>query len=154
MTVSSKDVGAAGHPGIAVGAVIVDKSQVLLVKHHTSKKGFYSGMWICPGGRLELGETLEEAARREVLEETGLKIEVESGPIVFERIVKDSSGETTLHVVYIDFLATTKGDSTPNAGSDVGEARWFPIEDIPWKELHADTAILLKKALGATSHPE
>lgn len=41
-----------------------------------------------------------------------------------------------------------------NTSSDVGEAQWFPIEDIPWKEFHTDTEILLEKALGVTSPPE
>ncbi len=120
---------------------------MLLVKHHPSKKGFWANQWICPGGRLELGETLEEAAQREVLEETGVEIEIRGPPIAFDRILKESSGKIALHVVYIDFVATLKGDSTLQPGSDVGEAWWFPLDGIPWQDLHEDTKILLEKTL-------
>lgn len=79
-----------------------------------------------------------------------MKITISGKPIAFERILKDSSGRIVLHVVYIDFVATLKGDSTLQPGSDVGEAQWFPFDGIPWQKLHEDTVILLEKTLGLT----
>ena len=132
---------------VAVGAVIQDKDdRILLVKHRPRRRGFWQGKWICPGGKLEFGEKIEDGIRREVKEETNLEIKLITSLIPFDRIVK--SGERSgLHVIYIDYLArATGGELKP--GSDVGEARWVPrrnIRDI-WEELHEDTQKLLQIA--------
>src|SRR6267378_5615466 len=91
---------------VAVGAVVLDETnRVLLVKHVEAKRGgFWFGKWICPGGKLQHGESLEEGTKREVKEETGLEIELTGKPVVFDRIVK-RAGKTELHVVYIDHTA-------------------------------------------------
>jgi 8-oxo-dGTP diphosphatase len=132
---------------VAVGAVVLDeKGRVLLVKHRPEREGYWQGKWICPGGRLELGEKIEEGIVREVREETNLEVRLTRPLIPFERIV-ESEGQTDLHVIYIDYLAERgQGDLKP--GSDVGEARWIPCGDIPgiWGELHEDTKRLLKIA--------
>ncbi|MHA2273304.1 MAG: NUDIX hydrolase [Candidatus Hodarchaeales archaeon] len=148
MPISSADVGTEGYPVVAVGAVIVHQNKVLLVKHVPQKAGFWAGTWICPGGRLQFGETLRAAAKREVLEETGLEIEIKGEPIVFERIVKDAAEDTMLHVIYVDFISSPRDSITPHPSSDVGEARWFRFEAIPWDTLHEDTVILLERSLG------
>ena len=58
---------------VAVGAVIKDENdRVLLVKHRPERGGFWQGKWIFPGGKLELGERIEDGVRREVKEETNL----------------------------------------------------------------------------------
>ncbi|MFC2009769.1 NUDIX domain-containing protein, partial [Chloroflexota bacterium] len=60
---------------IGVGAVIEDKrGQILLVKHVPEKGGFWHDKWICPGGELEYGETIEQGIMREIREETNLQI--------------------------------------------------------------------------------
>lgn len=132
---------------IAVGAVIEDDNdRVLLVKHRPEREGFWQGKWICPGGKLELGESIEEGIKREVKEETHLEIKLTTLLIPFERIVK-SDDETELHVIYIDYLAEKmSGELKPD--SDVGEARWISREDIPgiWEELHEDTQRLFQLA--------
>ena len=132
---------------VAVGAVIVDeKERVLLVKHVPERNGFWQGKWICPGGILELGESIGEGIIREVKEETDLDIELDTLLPPFERIVK-SDGETTLHVIYIDSLARLVGrEFIP--GSDVGEGIWVSREELPeiWDELHRDTQKLLEIA--------
>jgi len=132
---------------IAVGAVIEDEvGRVLLVKHVPERDGYWQGKWICPGGKLELGETMEQGVAREIMEETNLQIRLSTLLPPFERIVK-SGGRTTLHVIYIDFLAQlTGGEFRP--GSDVGEGIWVSREDLPkkWDELHQDTQRLFKIA--------
>jgi 8-oxo-dGTP diphosphatase len=132
---------------VAVGAVITDeKKRVLLVKHRPERGGFWQGKWICPGGKLEVGETIEDGIRREVKEETGLDIKLTTPLIPFERIV-ESDGRAELHVIYIDYLAEKAGGEVRPA-SDVGEARWIPLNGIPgvWDELHEDTRKLFRIA--------
>jgi ADP-ribose pyrophosphatase YjhB (NUDIX family) len=132
---------------VAVGAVIEDEEgRVLLVKHVPEREGFWKGKWICPGGKLELGETIAEGIVREVEEETGLEIRLTEPLVPFDRIVKEGD-RTTLHVVYIDYLAKQVGGELRPA-SDVGEAMWVAKEALPqrWEELHDDTKILLQIA--------
>src|SRR5207245_10959473 len=75
---------------VAVGAVVLDETnRVLLVKHVEAKRGgFWFGKWICLGGKLQHGETLEEGTKREVREETGLEIELNGKLVVSDRIFK------------------------------------------------------------------
>ena len=132
---------------IAVGAVIQDNTgKILLVKHKRERGGYWQGKWICPGGKLELGEEIKQGIKREVKEETDLEIELVAPLIPFDRVVK-TNGETSLHVIYIDYIARLAGGKL-KAGSDVGEAWWVQKEDIPkiWQELHEDTQRLLEIA--------
>ncbi len=137
----------AGAITVAVGAVIEDdRGRVLLVKHRPERGGYWAGKWICPGGKLEAGETIEQGIRREVAEETGLEIELTQPLVPFDRVVK-SEGRVSLHVIYIDYLARYKaGELRP--GSDVGEAVWVEKTKLPrlWDELHEDTRKLLQIA--------
>ena len=130
---------------VAVGAVVLDETnRVLLVKHVEAKRGgFWFGKWICPGGKLQYGESLEDGTKREVMEETSLEIELTGKPIVLDRIVKKGD-MPELHVLYIDHTAhVIRGQL--KAGSDVAIARWFSKETLraQWNELHEDTQRLL-----------
>ena len=133
---------------VAVGAVVLDKDgRVLLVKHVEAKRGgFWFGKWICPGGRLETGETLVSGVQREIKEETSLEVETSGKAVVFDRIVKDGS-KTKLHVIYVDFVAKVVGGEL-RASSDVGIARWFSKEELRerWGELHEDTQKLFRES--------
>jgi 8-oxo-dGTP diphosphatase len=129
---------------VAVGAVIEDdKGRILLVRHVPEREGFWKGKWICPGGRLDTGESIRDGIEREVMEETNLKIHLTTPLVPFERIVK-ADNETVLHVIYIDFLAKLAGGEL-RVDSDVGEAMWVAREDIPkvWEDLHEDTQRLM-----------
>lgn len=133
---------------VAVGAVVLDKEgRVLLVKHVEEKRGgFWFGKWICPGGRLETGETLTAGVQREIREETSLEVETSGKAVVFDRIVKNGS-KTRLHVIYVDFVAKVVGGEL-KASSDVGVARWFSMEELRerWGELHEDTQKLIRES--------
>jgi len=132
---------------LGVGAVRRDAhDRILFVRHKRERGGFWQGKWICPGGRLEPGETLEDAAIREVREETHLQIKLGRILPPFETIVREGDA-VALHVVYVDFLAElVGGDLIPD--DDVGEAEWWDRSALQerWDELHADTQRLLSLA--------
>ncbi len=133
---------------IGVGAVIEDgEERVLLVMHRPERGGYWQGKWICPGGRLELGETIEQGIRREVEEETRLTIDLVRPLTPFDRVVRTEEGDVALHVIYIDYLAKMTGGSL-EARSDVGEARWVTRDELRgiWTELHDDTQRLMRIA--------
>jgi len=130
-----------------VGAVIEDDGgRILLVKHQKERGGYWQGKWICPGGELEFGEEIKEGIKREVKEETNLKVELVTQLVPFDRIVKVDE-KTSLHVIYIDYVARLIGGEL-KVGSDAGEALWVDKKNISkmWQELHEDTQRLLKIA--------
>jgi ADP-ribose pyrophosphatase YjhB (NUDIX family) len=132
---------------IAVGAVILDAAdQVLLVKHVPERKSFWQGKWICPGGRLQVGEGIEAGILREVWEETHLDIRLRRPLVPFERIIYGED-EVRLHVIYIDYLAEKVGGVLQPA-DDVGEAVWVPRLQLSalGETLHEDTRRLLEIA--------
>src|SRR6478672_9997 len=91
--------------------------RVVLVKR---KYEPLAGQWSLPGGGLEVGENLEAGAAREVLEETGLVVDV--GPVieVFDRILVDETGDVEYHFVLIDYLCRPR-EGALAAGSDVDD---------------------------------
>lgn len=129
---------------LAVGAIIRDAAgRLLLVRHKPERGGFWQGKWICPGGKLEPGETLAEGVLREVAEETHLEIKLERALPTFDTIFREA-GKAVLHVVYVDFLADlVSGDLKPD--DDIGEAEWWDQKTLAsrWDELHSDTKRLL-----------
>ena len=117
-------------PQIAVGAVVIRDEKVLLVKR---RKPPGKGLWSIPGGRVELGETLKEAAEREVKEEAGVIIRAKDPVYTFDLIDRDKQGYIRFHYVIVDLLADYVSGK-PNAGSDACEARWVTpreLEELP-----------------------
>jgi 8-oxo-dGTP diphosphatase len=107
-------------PQVAVGAVVIRDNELLMVKRGREPA---RGLWSIPGGRLERGEYLSDAVRREVKEETGLEVEVADLLGLFE-VVGDP------HYVILDYLASPIKESDPSAGDDVDEVRWVPLNEI------------------------
>ena len=93
-------------PIAAVGVLIQDKDKVLLIKRGTEPG---KGSWSIPGGMIELGETAREAGKREVEEETGLKVKLDHVIDVFDRIYLDNKGVVESHYVIMDFLGRPIG---------------------------------------------
>jgi 8-oxo-dGTP diphosphatase len=127
-------------PMVGVGAIIINDNRVVLIKR---AKPPLAGEWSIPGGMLEIGETVREAAIREAKEETGL--EVEPGELlgVFDRVLRDPEGRVQYHYVLIDFLCrATRGELC--AGGDAADAQWFTLEEIAGLLLMKDTAEVIR----------
>ena len=109
-----------GQPIVGVGAVIVQDGKVVLVKRRFEP---LAGQWSLPGGRLELGETLEAGLAREMLEETGLEVQV--GPVVdvFDRILLDPERKVRYHYVLIDYLCRPRRRARARLGRGRSRAR-------------------------------
>ncbi len=90
------------------------------------KKEPGEGLWSVPGGLVESGETLKEATRREIKEETGLDVEVLGPVYVDEVVVKDDEGRIKYHYVLVDFLCRVVGGSL-RPGDDAKEVRWIEL---------------------------
>ncbi len=114
-------------PIVGVGVILQEGDCILLVQRRREPS---RGLWTFPGGVVELGETVREAARREMVEETGLEIEV--GPVVevLDRIVKDEQGHIQYHYVLVDLLAQPIGGQL-RVGDDAQDARWLRLEEMP-----------------------
>ncbi len=110
-------------PGLAVDAVIVDGDSVVLVKRLNPP---FKGMWALPGGFVEYGETVEDALKREVLEETGLVIEIKKLAGVYSDPGRDPRG----HTVSVVYLCKRKRGKL-SAGSDAKEAQLFALNKLP-----------------------
>lgn len=131
------------HPLVGVGAIVVDKGRVLLVKRgHAPLRG----QWSIPGGMLELGESLRQAAEREALEETGVEVKATDLLGVFERILLDRKKRTRYHYVLVDFLCRKTGGAL-GAAADADDARWFRPEQLENLELAADTRAVIRSAI-------
>ena len=110
-------------PILGVGALIFSEDRVLLIERG---KPPLTGYWSLPGGVVETGERLEEALTREVFEETGLHVSVQSIATVFERIMPDAVGVCEYHYVLIDFYCTVLGGEL-RPGDDSKQAAWRDI---------------------------
>jgi ADP-ribose pyrophosphatase YjhB (NUDIX family) len=115
-------------PVVGVGAVVLDAGRVLLVRRGRPP---LKGEWSIPGGALELGETLADGVRRELLEETGLIVEVVALIDVLDRIVPERADKRRIqyHYVLVDFLCKPVGGEL-RAGSDAAEACWVAQADL------------------------
>jgi len=129
-------------PIIGVGAIIVENSSVLLVKRAHPP---IQGEWSIPGGALEIGELVREAAVREAREETGLTVEPRELLGVFDRVLRDPEQRVQYHYVLIDFLCRRVGGKL-FAASDAAEVRWFSREELPALNLAEDTLEVILKA--------
>ena len=126
-------------PKLAVGAVVFKDQNVLLVKRG---KAPAKGVWAIPGGRVELGETLKQAAEREVLEETGIRIKAGDPIYSFEIIDHDENREVRFHYYIVDLDAEyLDGEVTP--GDDADDAAWVSVDDLNKRNVNPRTLELL-----------
>lgn len=129
------------HPLVGVGAIIIEDSRVLLVKRAHAP---LQAQWSIPGGVLEVGELVREAAVREAREETGLIVEPADLLGVYDRILRNADQRVQYHFVLIDFLCRRVGGELL-AASDAAEVRWFRREELPALKLAQDTQDVIRK---------
>ena len=133
--------GSPPRPMLTVDVVAVaspaDARRVLLVERANPP---FAGHWALPGGFVERGEQVKDAARRELAEETGLRVGGLELLGVYDTPGRDPRG-WTVSVVY---LARLPREESVAGGDDAREARWFPVEGLP--ELAFDHALILADA--------
>ena len=128
-------------PIVGIGVIVIKDDSVLLVRRGKPPN---VGSWTLPGGAQEVGETAEEAARRELLEETGVQV----GPLYFaanvDNIRRDAEGRVQFHYTILDFAARWEAGE-PVAATDVSEALWVPLDQLQdyrlWSEAYRVIAI-------------
>lgn len=131
-------------PFVGVGGVIVDDDgRVVLIRRRFEP---LAGEWSLPGGTLEVGESLESAVAREMLEETGLVVTV--GPVVevFDRIMHDDEGRVRFHFVLVDYLCWPVA-GTLRADSDVSDAVFVDPLDLGPYGLTLKASSVIERAL-------
>jgi len=113
-------------PIVGVGAIIICDGKILLEKRKNEPG---RGKWSIPGGLVELGESVEQTAIREVKEETGLEVEKPEHIDVVDNVVRDESGEIKYHFVIIDYFVKLNG-GTLKAATDAEELRWVTFDEV------------------------
>ncbi len=126
--------------------VFNEAGDILLIKRG---KAPHYGRWMVPGGRLEWGETLEQATIREVREETGIDIEIDSFVEIIEAIIPGDAG---FHYVIMDYVGRAVAGSLA-AGSDALEAAWFPLDSLDALDLTPDLVKVIDKACAGRRRP-
>ncbi len=124
------------YPIPAVGVVCWRGDEVLLIRRGRAPR---QGEWSIPGGKVERGESLHEAARRELLEETGVTAEIGGLIEVYEII------DAAFHYVLIDYRAIWLSGE-PVASDDADEARFMPLDEALAKVSREDLRDVLVKS--------
>lgn len=136
-------------PQIGVGAVVVHQGRVLLVQRGRPPG---AGLWAIPGGRQRLGETLQQAAEREIREESGIAIRAGEPIYTTEHIERDAAGAVRYHYVIVDLAAEYLGGE-PRPGDDAAAARWVAWSELSALPLNTSSRVALKTLFPSEAGP-
>jgi ADP-ribose pyrophosphatase YjhB (NUDIX family) len=129
-------------PEAAASAVLFRGEAVLLIERDG---GPNEGHWSLPGGTIGMGETAEDAARREVEEETGLTSKIEGLAGVYDVIDHDDAGNVVLHYVIATYFGRAN-DGEPRARGDAREARFVALDAVKDLKLTHGTQFVIEHA--------
>jgi 8-oxo-dGTP diphosphatase len=127
-------------PIVGVGAIVVKEGKVLLVKRAAPPS---RGLWAIPGGSLELGETIQSGAEREILEETGIRIRAGTPVYTFDFLEYDAKNRLQYHFVIVDVEAEYVSGEI-QAADDALAARWASPEDLEGLPISVNTLKILR----------
>jgi 8-oxo-dGTP diphosphatase len=130
-------------PMVGVGAIIFREDQVLLVQRGGEPA---KGKWSLPGGLVELGESLHDAVRREVMEEVGLAVKVLDLVVALDRVIFDDKGKIQYHYVLLDFFCEADHDKMPIPASDAMDCRFVPLQNLSAMNLTDGTAQVIHRS--------
>ncbi len=130
-------------PLVGVGAVILSAKGVVLIKRGKPPR---VGSWSLPGGAQKVGETVFEAAVREIKEETGLDAGIHGLIDVVDSITRDAKGLVQYHYTLVDVYASPVNGDDPVAGGDAADAKWIPLNEIRSLGLWSETVRIIEKA--------
>ena len=131
-------------PVVGVGVVVLGSQGVVLIRRGKPPR---QGQWSLPGGAQKTGETVFDAARREVLEETGLEVDILGLVDVVDSILPDDAGNIRYHYTLVDVVAVAIGHKPPVSGSDAEEVAWMALEDIAGLGLWTETERIIDLAV-------
>jgi len=129
-------------PYVGVGVIVFRDQEVLLVKRNKEPN---KGQWSIPGGKQMIGETVAEAAQRELLEETGVNVDQLLLVDVVDAIIPDVEGKIKYHYTLVDYMGHWKsGKSRP--GDDAQEVSWVRLNELSLYSLLEETVNIIHKA--------
>ena len=129
-------------PVVGVGGVVIRDGRALLIRRGHEP---YRGAWSIPGGKLELGETIPQAVRRELKEETGLDVEVGELIEALERIERDADGRVRFHFLILDYRCHARA-AQPTAGGDAMDVAFVAEDELENYNLSEDVQRVVGKA--------
>jgi 8-oxo-dGTP diphosphatase len=131
-------------PALTVDAILFKKgtNELLLIQRGRDP---YAGKWALPGGFLEMDELLVEGCRREVEEETGLKVQKLTQFKTYDAIHRDPRGRT----ISVVFYGIEENGFSVKGGDDADFAAWFPVDHLP--ELAFDHALIISEFMDFTA---
>lgn len=130
------------HPIVGVSVLVFKDNKILLVQR---KREPLKGQWSLPGGVVELGETVRDAAQREIREECHVEIEIIKTLDVLDRIFYDADGRVQYHYILVALLARYKSGEL-HADSDIEAATWADVRTLADHKLPPDHQELIERA--------
>ncbi|MCS6937274.1 MAG: NUDIX hydrolase [Candidatus Bipolaricaulota bacterium] len=132
------------HPIVGVSVLVFKDNKILLVRRGHAPS---QGRWSLPGGVVELGETLREAAQREIREECHIEIEIVKILDVLDRIFRDADGRVQYHYVLVALVGRYRAGEL-RADSDIEAAQWADVSQLARYNLMPEQQALIQRALG------